>query len=102
MLAASILVKTVVPVSQDLPRSDINVFVYQVGRVTTVHTVGYNPVQAGTSPPWRDCYDPEKSFKMAAKMPSSNALTPPYCYHPTPTPTTWLILLERRENVLRI
>ena len=42
MLAAIILVKTVVPVNQDLPRSDIDVFANQVGRVTTVHMVGYN------------------------------------------------------------
>ena len=42
-LAAVILVKTVVPVNQDLPRSDTDACVYQVGRVTTVHTVGYNP-----------------------------------------------------------
>lgn len=43
MLVAIILVKTVVPVNQDLPRSDIDVFANQVGRVTTVHMVGYNP-----------------------------------------------------------
>ena len=42
MLAAIILVKTVVAVNQDLPRSDIDVFANQVGRVTTVHMVGYN------------------------------------------------------------
>ena len=43
MLVAIILVETVVPVNQDLPRSDIDVFANQVGRVTTVHMVGYNP-----------------------------------------------------------
>ena len=42
MLVAIILVKTVVLVSQDLPRSDIDVFANQVGRVTTVFMVGYN------------------------------------------------------------
>ena len=43
MLVAIILVKTVVTVNQDLPRSDIDVFANQVGGVTTVHMVGYNP-----------------------------------------------------------
>ena len=42
MLVAIILVKMVVPVSQDLPRSDIDVFANQVGRVTAVHMVCYN------------------------------------------------------------
>lgn len=43
MLVAIILVKTVVLVNQDLPRSDIDVFANQVGRVKTVHMVGYKP-----------------------------------------------------------